>query len=434
VLARAARLIRNARQFEDYGLFAAPPVLDFEALMTRVGQVVYTIHEKKQLIRHLEDSRVDVFTGTGSARFLDPHRLETEDGARYSAEKLILSVGGKPRRLPFPGADLALTHSDVWSLRRLPRTVAIVGGAATGCQLASIFSAFGSDVTVLDIAPAILPAEDAEISAGMRDAFDSHGIRIETGIAGVDRIERTRDGLALHYRSGDAGAIIDADAVIFAVGWPGNVDSLDLPAAGVAMDGPYVRVDDCLRTNVPHIFAAGDITGRMMLVQSAAYEARIAAENAVDDQPRSVRHQIVPHGGFTDPEYASVGLTEAQAKERTGSDCTCATIRYSQMDRAVIDGRPEGFCKLIADSRDHTLLGAHVMGEQALEIVHLVASGMAAGITVEALAALEIAYPTYTAAVGLAARKLSADLAGTIPAQEWRDLDRGTRAEWEIES
>jgi pyruvate/2-oxoglutarate dehydrogenase complex dihydrolipoamide dehydrogenase (E3) component len=109
-------------------------------------------------------------------------------------------------------------------------------------------------------------------------------------------------------------------------------------------------------------------------------------------------------------------------------------IRYSQLDRAVIDGHPEGFCKLIADRRDHTLLGAHVMGEQALEIVHLVAAGMAAGMTVDQLAALEIAYPTYTAAVGLAARKLSEDLAGAAPRRDWRELGRGPLAEWEIEN
>ncbi|HUF36965.1 MAG TPA: NAD(P)/FAD-dependent oxidoreductase [Anaerolineales bacterium] len=443
VLAKAARLLRDARQFEDYGLAAAPPELDFDALMTRVQQVVYTIHEKKQLIRHLEDSRVAVFTGAGAARFVDPHRIRTENGETFTAEKFILSAGGRPRRLPFPGAEHALTHSDIWSLRTLPRSAAIIGAAATGCQLASIFSAFGCDVALLDIAPAVLPAEDPAISEGMRAAFTARGIRIETGISGVDRIERSPHGphgphdphgLALHYRRGDAAQTLDSEIVVFAVGWPGNVDSLDLPAAGVKTNGSYVEVDEHLRTSVPHIFAAGDITGRMMLVQSAGYEARLAAENALSETLQSAQHQIVPHGGFTDPEYASVGLTEPQARDLTGEDCTCAAIRYSQMDRAVIDGRPEGFCKLVADRRDHTLLGAHVMGEQALEIVHLVASGMAAGITVDRLADLEIAYPTYTAAVGLAARKLASDLAGAVPVQEWRDLDRIGLAEWEIES
>ena len=432
VLARAARLIRDARQFEDYGLIATAPELDFEALMTRIQQVVYTIHEKKQLIRHLEDSDVAVFTNTGSARFIDPHRIATMDGARYRAGRFIVSVGGRPRRLPFPGADLALTHNDVWSLRALPRSVAIIGGAATGCQLASIFAAFDSEVTLLDIAPHILPAEDPEISAGMQTDFETHGIRIETGIQGVDRIDQGPNGRVLHYRCEGEARTLEPEAVIFAVGWPGNIESLDLPAAGVRTNGSYVEVDECQRTNVPHILAAGDITGRMMLVQSAGYEARIAAENAVAEHPRPVRHQIVPHGGFTDPEYASVGMTERQAADR--GDYACATIHYSQMDRAVIDGRTEGFCKLIADPRDHILLGAHVMGEQALEIVHLVASGMAAGITVDQLAALEIAYPTYTAAVGLAARKLAAELAGTTPALAWRELDRPATAEWEIES
>jgi pyruvate/2-oxoglutarate dehydrogenase complex dihydrolipoamide dehydrogenase (E3) component len=172
----------------------------------------------------------------------------------------------------------------------------------------------------------------------------------------------------------------------------------------------------------------------MMLVQSAGYEARIAAENAIRPDPRAFGHQIVPHGGFTDPEYAGVGLTEPEAVRQIGSDCATATIRYSQLDRAVIDGRQEGFCKLLADRRDHSLIGVHVVGEQALEIVHLVASGMAAGLTVDRLAALEIAYPTYTAAVGLAARELAAQLTGAYQPKAWPELDRGSGAEWEIEN
>ncbi len=434
VLARAARLLRDAHQLDNYGLVTELPELDFGALMSRVQQVVYTIHEKKQLIRHLEDSRVAVYTNTGSARFVDPHRMETENGVRFRADKFILSAGGRPRRLPFPGADLALTHSDVWSLRRLPKSVAIIGAAATGCQLASIFAAFDCAVAILDIAQTVLPSEDPEISAGMQGAFESRGIRIETGISGVDRISNGPDGLTLHYRFLDEPRSMTVETVVFAVGWPGNIESLDLPAAGVKTNGSYVEVDEYLRTNIPYILAAGDITGRMMLVQSAGYEARVAAENAILAQPRPVAHQIVPHGGFTDPEYGSVGLTEPQAVGQTGSATTSVVIRYSQLDRAVIDGHPEGFCKLIADRRDHTLLGAHVMGEQALEIVHLVAAGMAAGMTVDQLAALEIAYPTYTAAVGLAARELAAQLTGAAPARAWPELDRGIRAEWEIEN
>jgi dihydrolipoamide dehydrogenase len=198
----------------------------------------------------------------------------------------------------------------------------------------------------------------------------------------------------------------------------------------VASDRGYVIVDDYLQTSAPHIFAAGDINGRMMLVQSASYEARIAAENAVLGIGQPNRHQIVPHGGFTDPEYASVGLTEEQARAH-GAGYLVAVVPYADLDRAVIDGRTEGFCKLIVSPETHRILGAHIVGEQALEAIQLIAAGMAAGIWVEQLAELELAYPTYTAIVGLAARRLVRDL-GVMPlAPQWRSVGQGHAAEWE---
>jgi dihydrolipoamide dehydrogenase len=185
---------------------------------------------------------------------------------------------------------------------------------------------------------------------------------------------------------------------------------------------------------VPHIYAAGDLNGRMMLVQSASYEARIAVENALLNGRLRNDHQIVPHGGFTDPEYGSVGLTESQA--RSAHDCLVATVPYADIDRAVIDGYTDGYCKLIVSVETHRILGAHVVGEQAVEVVQIIAAGMAADMWVEQLAELELAYPTYTAIVGLAARQLVREL-GVVPlAPEWRSLKRLQQrgSEWERSS
>jgi len=213
------------------------------------------------------------------------------------------------------------------------------------------------------------------------------------------------------------------------VGWPGNVDSLNLDQAGVQTERGYIPVDDFMRTSADHIFAAGDITGRMGLVQRASYDARVAAENAVLGAGQHYKHQIVPHGGFTDPEYGSVGLTEEQA--RSTDDPLVALVPYSTLDRAVIDGHTDGCCKLIVSRETHRILGAHVIGEQALEIIHLVAAGMASGMWVEQLAELEIAYPTYTAIVGLAARQITRDL-GVVPiSPQWRAIGREIAVEWE---
>ncbi|GAB4577582.1 MAG: hypothetical protein Fur0022_03130 [Anaerolineales bacterium] len=202
-LAKAARLLRDAEQFTAYGLIGAPPTVDLPALLSRTQQIVYSIQEKKQLIQNLQTSGVDVFTETGDARFVDAHALETARGGRFQAEKFILCVGGHARRLPFPGAEYALTHSDVWSLRTLPKSVAIIGAAATGCQLASIFRDFGAEVWLLELAPRILPGEDAHVSQAMTDAFTRRGIHVMTGFAGVDRIEKGTEGLRVVTPNGD---------------------------------------------------------------------------------------------------------------------------------------------------------------------------------------------------------------------------------------
>jgi pyruvate/2-oxoglutarate dehydrogenase complex dihydrolipoamide dehydrogenase (E3) component len=253
---------------------------------------------------------------------------------------------------------------------------------------------------------------------------------VHSGIEGLQRIEPRGRNMQLNYRSDGRDLTIQAQAVLLAVGWVGNVEGLNLQAAGVEVQRGYVPVNRHLQTSAPHIFAAGDITGCMMLVQSAGYEARIAAENAVLGPELRLEHRIVPHGGFTDPEYGSVGLTERAARE-AGHELLAIEVPYADLDRAVIDGHPEGFFKLIVSLESHRILGAHAVGEQALEIVQLVAAGMAADMWVEQLAEMELAYPTFTAIVGLAARQAVHQL-GVVPlAAEWRALSRPHAAEWE---
>jgi dihydrolipoamide dehydrogenase len=432
VLAHAARLVRDAEQFSDYGLEGEAPRLDFVRLLNRTERIVYEVQEKKQLRGRLEAVGVSVFDHAGDARFVDEHTLALAGGERLLGEKFVVCVGGHARRMDFPGSEHALTHSDVWTMKGLPSSVVVVGAATTGCQLASVFAAFGSRVRLLDVAPRILGGEDEEVSRGVAEAFGRRGIEILTGIGGVEGIEKTGGGLRLFYTHDGASRSSDAEAVVFAVGWPGNVEALNPGAAGVETARGYVRVDDALRTSAPHVFAAGDVTGRMMLVQSATYEGTLAAENAVLGGGRGYRHAIVPHGGFTDPEYGSVGLTERQAREEFGSeDCAVSVVPYADLDRGVIDGRPEGSCKLVVSRSSRRVLGAHIVGEQAVEVVQLVAAAMAAGMRVEQLADLELAYPTFTAVVGLAARRIARDLDLVPRSPEWRTTAPPGAAEWE---
>ena len=431
VLAKAARLMRDYEQLEQYGLHIQErPQVDFAAVLARSQQVVYRMHEKKQLIDHLTDVDVDVFIGVGDAFFVDAHTLGLPDGRKLESDKFILCVGGSPRKLTLPGAEHTLTHSDVWTMQTLPATVVIVGTGATGCQLASIFNAFGVKVTLLDIAPHILPAEDHDIADCVQSEFITNGINIIAGINGIDRIEKTVNSTIVHYRKDENERTLETEAVIMAVGWPGNVDALQLSNAGVDVTHNYIVTDDTLKTTADNIYAAGDITGRMMLVQSAGAQARIAIENALRDSNEAISHELVPHGGFTDPEYGSVGLTESAARNQN-MDIIVATVPYADLDRAVIDDRTAGLFKLIAERDTLRIVGAHVAGEQAVEVVQLVAAGMMGGITVSQLAAIELAYPTFAAIVGLVARQIIREVDGIMIAPEWRALEKIRGTEWE---
>jgi pyruvate/2-oxoglutarate dehydrogenase complex dihydrolipoamide dehydrogenase (E3) component len=432
VLAKAARLLRDSDQFSEYGLQSSRPELDFEFLIKRTQQVVYSIHEKKQLLGRLSDLGVRVISEAGPARFVGPTRVELGNGLQLEAEKFILCVGGRARRIDFPGAEFASTHSDVWLLKKLPRSVVVVGGAATGCQLGSIFEAFGTQVTILERGPRILGLEDEVVSKVITQSFQNRGVSIVPEIETVERIDQGTGGLILTYRKGGEAQEIATEAVLLSTGWVGNLAELNLSAAGVETVGPYVRVDDFQRTSAANIFAAGDITGRMMLVQSANYEALTAAENAVLGVGARLKHQIVPHGGFTDPEYGGVGLTEAQARKEY--DVEVAEVPYGDLDRAVIDGHPVGMCKLIVSQQTHRILGAHVVGEQALEVVQIAAAGMAADMWVEQLAELQIAYPTFTSILGLAARRIVRQLGVQPLSPEWQALAELPGAEWEARS
>jgi pyruvate/2-oxoglutarate dehydrogenase complex dihydrolipoamide dehydrogenase (E3) component len=168
----------------------------------------------------------------------------------------------------------------------------------------------------------------------------------------------------------------------------------------------------------------------MMLVQSATYEGNLAAEQAVLGGEHSYRHEIVPHGGFTDPEYASVGFTESRARSE-GYDCVVAVVPYAELDRSVIDGRTEGFCKLVVDRPSRHVLGAHIVGEQAVEVVQIAATAMRAGMPVEQLADVEFAYPTFTTILGLAARRILRELGLVAVSPRWGIPERTLGTEWE---
>jgi pyruvate/2-oxoglutarate dehydrogenase complex dihydrolipoamide dehydrogenase (E3) component len=254
---------------------------------------------------------------------------------------------------------------------------------------------------------------------GLGEAFRAQGMNVYTGTL-VDSLRAQGGAICVDYRTGPVTGQLVADAVFFAVGWPANLSHLALDAAGVHAGPGMIPVDDYLRTNVGHIFAAGDVNGRSMLVQTARMEGQAAATNAILGATRSATYEVVPSGSFTDPEYGRVGLTEPEAAEQ--HDTVVGVARYEDLLRPVADGRSDGFCKLIADRRDHTILGGHVLGEYSAETVQTVAACMAAGMTVEQVAELQLAFPTFTEGVSMAAQKICRTLGvGRFP-QAWSYL------------
>ncbi len=401
-LAQAARLIREARQLPRYGIAAGEPSLDYVRLLARVDEVTEDVRRNSLLRDDLDAAGVAIHERAGTARFVDPHTVESDNAPRLNAQKVILCTGGASRQLAVPGFDLTATHSDAWHLSAVPASLLVIGAGATGVQVASIFNAFGSAVCIVEAAPRILMSEDEDVSTAVSAALAASGVRIVENAGAIERFERCPSGVRLTHSASGAADSVDATVAVVAVGWAAATAALNLDRAGVRTDRRgYVEVDSQLRTTASHIFAAGDVTGRAMVVHEAVREALIAATNAALGATTELPTQVSPIGSFTDPEYASVGLTEAAA--RAGNDVVVATVRFDALPRPIIDGRPTGFCKLIVDRQLHSILGCHIVGERAVELAQLAATAMAAEMPVEQLALVPYSFPTYANALGRAA-------------------------------
>jgi pyruvate/2-oxoglutarate dehydrogenase complex dihydrolipoamide dehydrogenase (E3) component len=407
VLAKTARLMREVRTADEYGITVARQRIDWPSTVARVRTTVDRVRSIKREAERFAAAGIDLLL-EGRAVFADEHTLVLESGRRVEAGSIIVCVGGHSRRLPVPGADLATVPDEVLDLPRLPDRAAVIGAGNTGAQLATVFAAFGSDVILLDVAPRVLMASDPSISRAVESAFEEDGIRVRSGIDGVDALRRRDDGrIDLDWRAAGTPHSEAFDAVVMATGWPARIDDLGLDAIGVRVERAAIVVDQYFRSSLSHVFAVGDANGRDMLVQAAHFEGEAAAENAVLGANRRTPHHLLPAGGFTDPDYAGVGLTEPECRERDAR-CVVSRVDYSELERAVIDDRERGFLLLIADRRRELILGAHAVGENAVEVIQSVTTAMAAGVDVATLASVKFAYPTYSAVIGLAARRLLA--------------------------
>ncbi len=402
-LARAARMRTDATMFSQFGLEGDVPDVNFTHAIDNANRVAAHANSVWHLTDLVKDQGIEVIDEVGPARFVNKTTLKIEDGRAFTADRIILAVGGKPRKLSIPGNELALSFDDLWELKNLPEKVTVVGGSATGCQLASIALDFGAQVDVIEFADRLTPPSDVDISRKLQTAFEKRGMNVLTGTE-CKSIEKKDGKLKVSFTHGDETSSLETDAVFLMVGWPADVSALNLNTAGVEMNGPYIKVDASLQTSTPEILVAGDANGLSMFVQSAAHQARVAAQNAVSGDRIIYNPQAVATGSFTEPEYGSVGLTEAQAVEN--NECYIEVVDYTALPRAVMDARTDGFCKIIVDKKTRKLLGAHVLGSYSAEVIQVAATCIAAEMKVDDIAELELAFPTFTEALGMAAQRM----------------------------
>jgi pyruvate/2-oxoglutarate dehydrogenase complex dihydrolipoamide dehydrogenase (E3) component len=407
-LAHAARLLREARQLERYGIEVREPALDYSKLLGRVREVVADVLKHAAYREQLETAGVVLQQRTGAARFVDANTLETERGLRLRADKIVLCTVGKSRGLNVPGAALTATHSDAWSLRSVPRSMLVIGGGATGVQVASVFSGFGTNVQLFQSGPRIIPTEDEDVSAAVAAAFRERGVVVHESFGEIESFEAAKGGVRMSWLSNGRRESTAAELAVVAVGWTAQSD-LNVAGAGVETDQRgFIRTDRYLRTSARHIFAAGDVTGRLMLVPQALHAGFIAATNAVLGLKLELETQPSPIGSFTDPEYAQVGLTEVKA--RAAYKVAVAVARFDAATRTIIDGRTNGFCKLIVERASRRILGCHVVGERAVDIVQVAAVAMAGRMSVDALARVPLSFPTHAGILGRAAASVAREL------------------------
>lgn len=318
------------------------------------------------------------------------------DGKTYQADKILLCGGSAAGLVPIPGADLdgVLTSDGILELRVLPKRLCVIGGGVIGCEIATAFVSFGSQVTIVELADSLVPMMDAEISAQLHASLRKLGVAISTG-AKVQDITRNSTGLNVNTSNG----VVSCDTVLLSVGREADLSCLGELSGKIACERGYVRVDDAMRTNIPNIFAPGDINGRSMLAHAAFKMGEIAAENAVSNTFKKCDLGLVPSCVYTIPEASSVGMTEAAAVEAFGAQgISVGRFPFAANGRALASGESEGFVKVIADAKYGEILGVHMFGAGVTELIAEAAALMNQQITVHEASEIIHSHPTLSEA------------------------------------
>lgn len=390
-LCKNAEVIGTFRNAEEFGIDDFTFSLDYNKVVERKDRVVGQLRDGIAMM--LKSAKVNVVEG--KARFVDEHIVEcVENGEQYRAEDIIIATGSESRSLPIPGHDLECVKdsTQMLSIDYIPASLTIIGGGVIGLEFASIFAAFGSQVTVIEFMKQILPPFDSDIAKRLKQALTKRGIKIITSAA-AKKIEQNEDyEIVVTYESkGKEETVVSTD-LLMAVGRSPRVEGLNLEAAGVEYSLKGIPVDDSMRTNREHIYAIGDVNARMMLAHVATFQG-FRALHSIEGVADEIRFDIVPSAVFTVPECGMVGKTEEQCKAE-GLEIEIGQSFFRANGKSLTMGESEGLCKLIFEKNTGKLIGAHIMGVEAADLAQQCADLMNAGATRHSMSQIIFSHPS----------------------------------------
>jgi dihydrolipoamide dehydrogenase len=402
-LLRSAEIYHHMQHAGDYGLSVQGASFDAAAIVKRSRGVSARLNGGVGML--LKKNKVDVIWGEaaidapGKLTVKETKRAEPPKGAlgpgSYQAKHIIVATGARPRALPGiePDKRLIWTYYEAMVPERMPKSLLVMGSGAIGIEFASFYRTMGAEVTVIEVMPQILPVEDAEIAAHARKRFEKQGIKILTGTK-VTAVEKGADSVTATVDDGKGGVQkLTADRLISAVGVVANVEGLGLEKLGVKLDRGIVVTDGLGRTNVPGIYAIGDAAGPPMLAHKAEHEGVICVETIKGLHTHPMDKAKIPGCTYCHPQIASVGLTEAKAKEQ-GYDIRVGRFPFAGNGKAIALGEPEGLVKTIFDKKTGQLLGAHMVGAEVTELIQGYVVAMQLETTEEDLMHTVFPHPT----------------------------------------
>ena len=387
-LYRSAEVMNIIAEAEKYGVAAAQPTISVEGVRARKEQVVTQLTTGVASL--LKGNGVTVITGEAS---IGKDKTVTAAGEKYTADHIIIATGSKTARLPVPGIDLpgVMGSTEALALEELPQSLVIIGGGVIGVEMAGIYKAFGAEVTIVEFLPAVLSTLDGELSKFAAKRLAAQGIKVLTG-AKVTSIEGEKGNMVVTAETKDGTVAISCTHVLNGAGRTPCIDGLGIEEAGIEMDGRKIKVDENYRTNIPGIYAIGDVIGGAMLAHVASDEGRACVER-ICGMNTYVDYDIIPACVFAFPELASVGKTEEQLKAEDVK-YNVARFAFSGNGKALSLGETDGLVKIIASEDLRSILGVHIAGPHASDLIHEAVIAMKSMLTVEEAAHTMHAHPS----------------------------------------